>query len=90
MVQASASDLGKYGITVNAYAPGIIDTPMLRRGGDLITGGMTVFDKAAKASPLGVIGQPEDVAAVVSFLVSHQAKFITGQAYGVNGGLQYD
>jgi len=90
LVQSSASDLGKYGITVNAYAPGFIDTPMLRQAADLVRDGTTIREIAVKASPLGVIGQPEDVAAVVSFLVSPQAKFITGQAYGVDGGVHFD
>lgn len=75
-----AREIASRGITVNAVAPGFIDTDM--------THAMT--DKAREAIvgsiPLGRVGRPEDIAATVSFLVSESAGYITGQVLGVDGG----
>jgi 3-oxoacyl-[acyl-carrier protein] reductase len=75
-----AREVASRGITVNAVAPGFIETDM--------TAAMT--DKAREAMlgaiPLGRVGQPEDVAGAVSFLVSEAAAYITGQVLGVDGG----
>jgi 3-oxoacyl-[acyl-carrier protein] reductase len=75
-----AGELGPYGITVNAIAPGRIDTPMMR----------TVSAAANKAvidqTPLGRLGSPEDVANLALFLTSEKANFITGQVCDVAGG----
>ncbi|MBI2760428.1 MAG: SDR family oxidoreductase [Chloroflexi bacterium] len=67
-------------IRVNAIAPGLTDTAQPR-------GGMTEDDIAAAAlrSPLGRIGQPDDIAAVAAFLASDDASHITGQVLHVNG-----
>jgi 3-oxoacyl-[acyl-carrier protein] reductase len=73
-----ARELAPMGITVNAVAPGFIDTDAtkhLRR------------EEVVKRIPIGRIGHPEDVAHVVSFLASAQADYITGQVIRVNGGL---
>ncbi|KAJ7312991.1 hypothetical protein DFH08DRAFT_436288 [Mycena albidolilacea] len=82
LTQAAARDFGAHGITVNCYAPGLIDTPML--------GAVTrdaVVDQFTKMSPLKQIGEPEDIAGLVSYLVSKEAKFITGQTISINGGV---
>jgi 3-oxoacyl-[acyl-carrier protein] reductase len=75
-----AREIASRGITVNAVAPGFIETDM--------THAMT--DKAKEAVlgsvPLGRVGRPEDIAAAVSFLVSESAGYITGQVLGVDGG----
>jgi 3-oxoacyl-[acyl-carrier protein] reductase len=75
-----AREIASRGITVNAIAPGFIDTDM--------TSAMT--DKAKEAVigsiPLGRVGRPEDIAAAVTFLVSDAAGYITGQVLGVDGG----
>lgn len=76
--KALAREIGSRGITVNAVAPGFIETDMLS--------GLDP-DKIRKEIPAGRLGQPEDVAAVVSFLCSDGAAYVNGQIIGVNGGL---
>lgn len=76
-----AQELASRGITVNAVAPGFIDTDMTRA--------LTEEQRAALLSrvPLGRLGTPEDIAAAVVFLASPQAGYITGETLHVNGGL---
>jgi 3-oxoacyl-[acyl-carrier protein] reductase len=82
-----AIELGKFGVTVNAIAPGFIDTEMTRATAERVG---VAFDQyaalAAKDIPVGRIGRPEDIANVVSFLVSEQAGFVSGQVIYVAGG----
>jgi 3-oxoacyl-[acyl-carrier protein] reductase len=81
IVKSTAKELGRYGIRVNAVAPGVIDTAM--------TAAMGEENIAAnvKATPLGRLGAPEDVAKAIRFLVGDESLFITGQVLGVDGGL---
>jgi 3-oxoacyl-[acyl-carrier protein] reductase len=74
-----AREMGSRGVTVNCVAPGIIESEMTR----------AVFDVATISSlvPLQHAGKPEDVAAVVAFLASDNAAYITGQTIPVNGGM---
>jgi 3-oxoacyl-[acyl-carrier-protein] reductase (EC 1.1.1.100) len=76
-----AKEVGSRGITVNAVAPGFIDTPM--------TQGLPEDIKEAykKQIPLGKFGSPEDVANAVLFLASEKASYITGEVINVNGGM---
>lgn len=78
--RASAMELAPRGILVNAIAPGLIDTPILRA--------LTPERLAAQLAlqPTGQAGRPEDVAQAVSFFVSAQTGFITGQVLFVDGG----
>jgi 3-oxoacyl-[acyl-carrier protein] reductase len=75
-----ARELGQEGILVNAVAPGGILTPLVSRlGNDYI-------EREAKLYPLNRLGLPSEIAAVVLFLASNAATFMTGQVIGVNGG----
>jgi len=75
-----AGELGPHGITVNAIAPGRIDTPLMRGVASEIN------DSIRRDTPLGRLGTPEDVAAVACFLTSADAGFVTGQVVDVAGG----
>jgi 3-oxoacyl-[acyl-carrier protein] reductase/meso-butanediol dehydrogenase/(S,S)-butanediol dehydrogenase/diacetyl reductase len=98
LTQASALDLAPYAITVNAVCPGMVDSGRLsywertqaeEKGIPLEEFRAGVIKKAAQATPLGRIAEPEDVANMVAFLASDEASFITGQAYNVNGGMLF-
>ena len=69
------------GITVNAVTPGYIATEML----DTVP--EKVLDGLRAKIPLGRLGQPEEIARVVHFLAADASSYITGQVWGVNGGL---
>ena len=81
LTKSLAQELGSRGITVNAIAPGFIETDM--------TQGLSqeIKDKMLGAIPLKRFGKPEDVAAAVRFLASDEAAYITGATLDVNGGL---
>jgi len=80
LTRALALELGKYNVSVNAVAPGLIDTPLTQKLPKKI------LEKLIHAQPSGRIGLPEDVAYAVSFLVSEKVNFITGQTIYVDGG----
>ncbi len=76
-----AREVGSRGITVNAVAPGFVDTDMTRTLADEQRGTLQA------QIPLGRLGAPEDIAAAVVFLASPQAAYITGETLHVNGGM---
>ncbi|GAA3079905.1 3-oxoacyl-ACP reductase FabG [Pseudonocardia yunnanensis] len=82
-----AIELGKFGVTANAIAPGFIATEMTRATADRLGVPFEDFITAsAKQIPVGRVGQPEDIAHLVSFLVSEGAGFISGQVVYAAGG----
>jgi 3-oxoacyl-[acyl-carrier protein] reductase len=76
--KALAQEVARMNITVNAVAPGFINTQMIEGIG---------MEKYLKAIPMGRVGEPEEVAHVVSFLASEKSSYITGEVINVNGGL---
>jgi 3-oxoacyl-[acyl-carrier protein] reductase len=80
MTKVWARELGKYRVRVNAVAPGFIATEMIRQMPEKIQ--QTLIGR----TPLGRMGQPEDVANAYAWLASDQASFITGAVLGVDGG----
>jgi 3-oxoacyl-[acyl-carrier protein] reductase len=81
LTKSLAREVGSRNITINAVAPGFIETDM--------THGLSaeLKQKMIDQTPLGRMGTPEDVAAAVRFLVSEEASFITGHVLDVNGGI---
>lgn len=80
LTKALAKEVTDYNIRVNAVSPAVIETPIMD--------GMepSTIDYMVSKIPLGRIGKPEEVAAVVNFLASDEASFVTGQCYDVSGG----
>lgn len=81
MTKSAAKELASRGITVNAIAPGFIETDMTNVLSD------KVKEESVKQIPMGCFGQAEDIAAAVAFLASDEARYITGQVLHVDGGM---
>ena len=81
MTKTAARELGSRGITVNAVAPGFIDTDMTAVLSDKSK------DAILSGVPLGRMGSADDIASAVVFLAGDEASYITGQVQSVDGGL---
>jgi 3-oxoacyl-[acyl-carrier protein] reductase len=81
LTKAIAMEIASRNVTVNAVAPGFIDTPMTSVLSD------KVKDELKARIPLGRLGVPRDVAAAIVFLASDEAAYITGHVLDINGGL---
>jgi 3-oxoacyl-[acyl-carrier protein] reductase len=82
LTRALSLELGPDGITVNAVAPGMIDTDLVRSHPKADA----IVERAVRATPMRRIGQPADVAAAVAFLVSDEAGYVSGEVLHVTGG----
>jgi len=80
LTRGLAVELGRYGINVNCVCPGVTHTPMT----SYVT--EEIEEAATRFYPLGRLGQPEDIAPMITFLLSEEASWITGQAISVSGG----
>jgi NAD(P)-dependent dehydrogenase (short-subunit alcohol dehydrogenase family) len=80
--KALALEVARQGVTVNAIMPGVTDTAMPRQNSS-----EEQLRHQAERNPIGRIGQPEDVAGLVAFLVSDDAAYVTGQTLAINGGV---
>jgi 2-hydroxycyclohexanecarboxyl-CoA dehydrogenase len=80
--KAVALEMAGFGITLNAIAPGLIDTPLLDRSGMP----REVRERIVQQMPVGRIGAPDDIAAACAYLASEDASFVTGQVLSPNGG----
>jgi acetoin reductase-like protein len=88
LTQVAARELGKYGITVNAYAPGGVKTAMV----DAMTArwGPDTLSTLVASSAMNRIGTTEDIAGLVSYFASDGASFVTGQSINIDGGILFD
>lgn len=86
LTRTAAIDLAKYDVRVNAVCPGYIETPMLTESdGDRVLDDDT-RDRLESLQPMGRLGQPEEIAAAVTYLCSDDASFVTGESINVDGG----
>jgi 2-hydroxycyclohexanecarboxyl-CoA dehydrogenase len=80
--KALAWEVGPRGVTVNAIAPGLVDTPLIHKS----RMPQAIVDYTVQRTPMRRVGTPEDIAAACAYLVSEEAGFVTGQVLSPNGG----
>jgi 2-hydroxycyclohexanecarboxyl-CoA dehydrogenase len=85
--KAIAKESARYGVRVNAVAPGPIDTNMVRAAEMLGDKGAKFVQGMIDSTEMKRLGEPDEVAATIAFLASDEASFITGETVGVSGGL---
>ena len=80
--RAVAAEVGRYGVRINAIAPGLIYNPFLER-----IYPPEFFQGIAQRTPLGRVGEPTDIANLATFLASDQSSYITGEVFCISGGM---
>lgn len=86
LTRSAAYELAEHGIRVTAVSPGIVDTPMAKRTGNMEP---AVISRWLDHTPLGRVGTPDDIAAAILFLGSDDATWITGHNLVIDGGLSH-
>lgn len=82
LCRVSADEMGRFGVRINSIQPGIVATDLM----DPITSGGPLLDDYLPQIPLGRVGEPEEIAEMVRFLVGPESSWVTGQAFAVDGG----
>lgn len=82
MMRNAADEYGPAGVRFNSVRPGFISTEIM----ELLPRDSAVYDSYIENTPMGGVGEPEDVASLVRFLISAESRWITGQSIGVDGG----
>lgn len=82
IARAAAAELGAYNVRVNTVFPGVIETPMTAQ----LSEAKEAMEMLVKATPMGRLGQPEEVAKAILFLASDEASYITGSELVIDGG----
>ena len=82
IARAAASELGAFNVRVNTVFPGVIETPMTAK----LSEAKEAMDMLVRATPMGRLGQPEEVANAILFLASDEASYITGAELVIDGG----
>jgi meso-butanediol dehydrogenase/(S,S)-butanediol dehydrogenase/diacetyl reductase len=94
LMQSAAKELARHGITVNCYAPGYVQTDMAVTIGTGVSAYLGLDPNVAVAEyvkriPMGRLQEPEEVAGLVSFMLSSDADYMTGQTVGIDGGVTF-
>jgi NAD(P)-dependent dehydrogenase (short-subunit alcohol dehydrogenase family) len=87
LTRSMALDHAEQGVRVNCVCPGIIHTPMLERRFALQPDRVQAYRTTAQRPPVKYLGRPEDVAAAIAYLASDEARFMTGSALTIDGGV---
>lgn len=82
LCRVAADEMGRFGVRVNSVQPGIVATDLMAP----ITGGGALLDDYLPQIPLGRVGEPEEIAEMVRFLIGPESSWITGQLFAVDGG----